>query len=189
MASGIVYAWNWRRPIREGRETNELSVVQNLCESSAIGVARENSRLCRFVLPSMSCPSRDVAPKRFGSKWFRAKSDSSLGGWRYPRPHWAQTNPRQFWDNTPLVCPLCCSYPETIKHLLVDCRKAVEVRSILTAWWSNLTVNGNFLLAISTEALESGSGRLGIIKVAVKQAYFWLLWKKEKRGSVQRFKL
>ncbi|KAJ9550272.1 hypothetical protein OSB04_014317 [Centaurea solstitialis] len=49
------------------------------------------------------------------------------------------------------LCPLCNSYPETLNHLLMDCSKAVEVRNI----W-----------------------RLRIVKATVKQAYFWLLWKK-----------
>ncbi|KAJ9566373.1 hypothetical protein OSB04_002339 [Centaurea solstitialis] len=151
--TGFTLTWSWRIPLREGRELNDLSKLQHLCEQVRFegGEDRWSWALeCNgnFSVASLRHALDDMSLRRSGicTKWLKAvPAKVRLLNWRVklnklPTKDNLLTR-GVILDNS--LCAFCSDDIESKDHIFRDCCKVQEVRRILNRWWAIFQEDGS----------------------------------------------
>ncbi|KAJ9551779.1 LOW QUALITY PROTEIN: hypothetical protein OSB04_015824 [Centaurea solstitialis] len=186
-ANGASFRGNWRRSLRDGRETDEAENLASICESSRLGTGEDRWiwELEASGLFSVASLRRAIDDMRLGSSNHRTIWTKEVPGkvrillWK-ARANRLPTKSNLIKRNVPVGderCVLCQSHIETIDHLFVGCCKAEEVRKAVNKWW-NIFPNGcNLLSDIIDRGMEAvQTDRTYLVRSVVKLAYIWTMW-------------
>ena len=75
------------------------------------------------------------------------------------------------------TCELCHELPETLHHLLINCRKVVDIRNAIKTWWDFFPTNCGSIEDLLADANASGqSTRKELLAAILVHAYTWVIW-------------
>ncbi|KAJ9558563.1 hypothetical protein OSB04_013177 [Centaurea solstitialis] len=178
--NGFVFRGCWRREIREGRETSEILMVNTLCNN----VERWHWRLNEsgiFSVASLraaidSLTLRSAGPVTVWNKFILTKVRIRNWQARIDRLPTKQNLMERgvVLDND--LCILCNEERETGDHILIRCRRAIEVRQAVNLWWNLLPSQPTSVQSFFEEI--RGERRRGWCKIkeVAGQAYIWAVW-------------
>ncbi|KAJ9565851.1 hypothetical protein OSB04_001817 [Centaurea solstitialis] len=149
----LVFHWNWRRCLREGRETRDFNMLISLCSVVPITTSSES---WAWSLKSSDVYSVNSLRKAFDDMTLRRGKCSTIWIKNVPAkvsiPFWRiRMNMLPTKDNllrkgvalVDDICPWCQECPENREHIFVTCRKSAEVRNVINMWWKVLDSNDN----------------------------------------------
>ncbi|KAJ9562123.1 hypothetical protein OSB04_007283 [Centaurea solstitialis] len=184
---GVVFKGCWRRRLREGRETEEVNTIADLCKNVPIGDG--DNRWTWALEPSgLFCVA---SLRRAVDDMFLARSDQATL-WNRIVP----TKVRIFcWkamiDRLPTklnlikrgvgiendFCDLCSENRETADHILVNCRKAVAVRRALNSQRNMLPISCSKVADIFEFMCDKNQTPTEqLFREVTGHAYLWTMW-------------
>ncbi|XP_024969768.1 uncharacterized protein LOC112509139 [Cynara cardunculus var. scolymus] len=141
--NGLTFLWNWRRPIRDGREQRDLISIISLCENFRFGSCDkwrcDLDKSGVFSVAPLRKAIDSMALRRCGppTMWLKTvPTKIRMFIWR-GRLDRLSTKVNLIKRGVHLeddLCPPCKEYLETINHILLECRKAVDVRRNIKYW-------------------------------------------------------
>ncbi|KAJ9560546.1 hypothetical protein OSB04_005706 [Centaurea solstitialis] len=181
--NGVQFDWRWRRRPKEGRESEEIDVVRELCETCNLGEGEEKWTWAlegngAFTISSLRIAIDDTGLRRAGP------STGPMAPWPTfvdptSRPLSLANLVKLGMNLECILCPLCKEKRETLNHLLVECEKSKEVRVVVNSWWNSMSVNVTRMEELIASTADHGSHnrKMESVKEVVKQGYVWVIWK------------
>ena len=180
---------DWRRPLRDGRETEEFSELCRCCVSVRLNEGDDSWRwelntIGKYTVASLRFAFDGMWLRRGGrnTRWNKfVPSKVRIHYWRVcldRLPTKANLEKKGVeMDST--SCPLYDDFMETKDHLFVSCSRSKEVRKVVCVLWKDLARDGSRLGDIITHVSSSAnrSSSREIIEDMIWHAYLWHIWK------------
>ncbi|KAL4591173.1 hypothetical protein LXL04_004124 [Taraxacum kok-saghyz] len=190
----IIFSWDWRRPIRRGRETNALGKLVQLTEGVKLHERADRWRWKNGVEGKFSVGKlrKYIADQKQGDvqesfdwiNWVPLKVNCFA--WRLKQsriPVMCKLANRGVNVETK-TCQICQQEEEEVDHTFFRCSHAVEVWNWFSSWYGLMQVLPTSFKSM-VEEIRKGAGDMKTRKLGLALAYIvlWTIWK-TRNGAV-----